>query len=476
MGPDASRLRFFARFLKFGYDETIPGFGFMEMQGRKPILAFMGLLGATGLLSTVVAAPAAQRSNQKRAKEKTVAVAPAVAVKAASSPQRTTQAKAPASRRTAASRTTKAPTTRKITRKTTRRKARPAKTTRTTRARRSRARKQPLIAGGPWKEPTFADSTLGDQVDGEDLVVRRAAVEALGPYNGSVVVADPQTGRILTIVNQKLAFKSGFQPCSTIKIVTAIAGLSEGLINRDTVMRVAGKGRLNLTQALARSDNTYFANVGVKLGFDRVSYYSRLFGLGEKAALGIAEETPGSLPPNPPANGGVGMMTSFGEGITLTPLQLAGMLSAIANGGTMYYLQYPRTEEEIASFTPRIKRHLDIQEYISDVKPGMMGAVEYGTAKRAAYDPDEPILGKTGTCTDRLTPTHLGWFGSFNDVGRNKLVVVVLLTGGRPVNGPVAAGIAGGVYRTLSEKQFFAANRSGSPLSLVSTQTCCKAR
>ena len=63
------------------------------------------------------------------------------------------------------------------------------------------------------------------------------------------------------------------------------------------------------------------------------------------------------------------------------------------------------------------------------MKPGMLGAVEYGTARRAAYDPNEPIFGKTGTCTDRATPTHLGWFGSFNDVGNKKLVVVVLADG-----------------------------------------------
>src|SRR5687767_200284 len=93
----------------------------------------------------------------------------------------------------------------------------------------------------PWKEPTYADSTFGDNVDGEDLVVRRAAVEALGPFNGSVVVADPHTGRVLTIVNQKLALKSGFQPCSTIKVVAGLAGLSEGVIERDTMLRLYGR-------------------------------------------------------------------------------------------------------------------------------------------------------------------------------------------------------------------------------------------
>lgn len=314
-----------------------------------------------------------------------------------------------------------------------------------------------LVAGGPWLEPTFADSTLGDTIDGEDLMVRRAAVDALGPYNGSVVVADPQTGRILTIVNQKLALGSGFQPCSTVKIVTAIAGLKEGIIEKNTLLRIGRRTTMNLTDALAHSNNPYFARVGTDLGFDRVHSYAKMLGLGERAGLNIEGEFPGVLPTEPPKFGGVGMMTSFGEGIQLTALQLASLLSAIANGGTLYHLQYPRTKPEIQNFAPRVKRHLAIQDEIPEVKPGMMAAVDHGTARRANYDPNEPILGKTGTCTDRATPTHLGWFGSFNEVGHNKLVVVVLLTGGKPVNGPVAAEVAGSVYRNLSQQQFFAA-------------------
>lgn len=323
----------------------------------------------------------------------------------------------------------------------------------------------------PWTEPTFADSSAGDSVDGEDLVVRRAAVEALGPYNGSVVVADPNTGRVLSIVNQRLALKSGFQPCSTIKVPVALAALKEGVIERDTMLPIFRRKGLNLTEALARSNNPFFANLGTKLGFDRVSYYARLFGLGEKAGLNIDGEQPGVFPETRPANLTVGLMSSFGEGIRLTPLQLAAMLSAIANGGTLYYLQYPRTTVEAESFVPRVKRTLDIEPWIPDIRPGMSGAVEYGTARRANYDPLEPVLGKTGTCTEDRT--HLGWFGSFNDVGRNKLVVVVLLTGGRGVSGPTAAQIAGGVYRRLSVENFFAANRLFSPAALISTQSCC---
>jgi cell division protein FtsI/penicillin-binding protein 2 len=329
-------------------------------------------------------------------------------------------------------------------------------------------RRRKVVTGGPWKEPTYADSTLGDNVDGEDLVVRRAAVEALGPYNGTVVVADPQTGRILTIVNQKLAFKGGFQPCSTVKIYAALAGLNEGIIDRDTNMRLYGRTSMNLTHALARSNNPYFANIGVKLGYEKIAYYGQLLGLGEKAGLNIEEEELGTIPPGPPANGGMGMMTSFGEGIKLTPLQLAATLSAVANGGTLYYLQYPRSQAEAKQLVPRVKRHLTIQSAIPELMPGMLGATEFGTARRAYYDPNEPIFGKTGTCTDRATPTHLGWFGSFNDVGDRKLVVVVLLTGGRPVNGPVASGIAGQIYRSLSQQRFFVSSQTISPVALIS--------
>lgn len=324
-----------------------------------------------------------------------------------------------------------------------------------------------IVRGGPWTEPTFADSAAGDNADGEDLEIRRAAVAALGGYNGSVVVADPNTGRILTIVNQKLAFSGGFQPCSTIKITVALAGLSEKILGPDG--KLFAHGGYNLTQALAHSNNYYFATLGQRLGFDRVSYYAHLFGYGEKAGLNIPGESAGRFPSEPPANGGVGMLSSFGEEISQTPLQLAALLSAMANGGTLYYLQYPRTQTEISEFVPRVKRRLDIENLVPLVKPGMLAAVEYGTARRA--QPDEPVAGKTGTCTDNHT--HMGWFGSFNDVGKNKLVVVVMLTGGGPSRGSLAAEVAGDLYRSLGQQNYFAANHAITPASLVATQICC---
>ncbi|MBV8842401.1 MAG: penicillin-binding protein [Bryobacterales bacterium] len=309
--------------------------------------------------------------------------------------------------------------------------------------------------GGVWRVPNYADSTVGDFIDGDDLIARRAAVDALGKLNGSVVIADANTGRVLSIVNQKLAFKDGFQPCSTIKVPVALAALSETVVDRTTQVRIYGGTTLSLTTALAKSNNAYFAGLGEKLGFERMSYYARLFGLGEKAGLDIEAERAGLLPPETPKSG-MGMMTSFGDGIALTPLEYAALMGAVANGGSLYYLQYPKSAEDAATMIPRIKRRLDIADLIPEIKPGMQGAVEYGTARRAGYDPNEPIYGKTGTCTDSRTPTHLGWFGSFTEVGKQKIVVVVLLTGGSAVSGPAASGVAGQVYRNLEAQNFFA--------------------
>ena len=313
------------------------------------------------------------------------------------------------------------------------------------------------IRGGPWTEPTYADSAYGDNTAGEDADVRLAAVEALGPYNGSVVVVDPSSGRLLCMVNQKIALGPGFQPCSTIKVSVALAALNEKTIEAQSKLRLYGV-RMDLTYALSHSNNYFFASLGQTLGFDKVSYYAHQFGYGEKAGMDIPGEESGRFPSAPPSNGGVGMLTSFGEEISQTPLQFAALMSAIANGGTLYYLQYPRTAQEIDNFIPRIKRQLNIERLLPGIIPGLRGAVEFGTARRAGQQ--GPIAGKTGTCSE--DHRHLGWFGSFNNVDGRKLVVVVLLTGGRSVSGPRAAGVAGSIYRQLELRNYFAtASRTG---------------
>ncbi|HUE44070.1 MAG TPA: penicillin-binding transpeptidase domain-containing protein, partial [Candidatus Sulfotelmatobacter sp.] len=182
------------------------------------------------------------------------------------------------------------------------------------------------------------DPAKFDATSYDDAIVRQVAIDALGHTNGSVVALDPSTGRILTIVNQKMAFSAGFEPCSTIKPVIALAGLQEGAITRDTMLRVDRRRYMDLTEAMAHSNNVFFESVGKQLGFDTVIKYARLLGLGDRVGYNISEEQPGLLPLFPPKYGGVARMSSFGGGIRITPLQLASLAATLANGGTEYYL------------------------------------------------------------------------------------------------------------------------------------------
>src|SRR5208283_3478301 len=191
------------------------------------------------------------------------------------------------------------------------------------------------------------DPTLGDLTAGEDPVVRDAAVQALGNMNGTALAIDPSNGRILAMVNQKLALSSGAEPCSTIKLAVTLAALDEGLITRDTPVNLGGHYTLTLTPALAHSVNPYFETLGRKMGFERVKYYANQFGLGELAGYNIPGEQLGVYPDTelPASEGGVGRMCSFGQGVSLTPLQLGAYVAALANGGTLFYLQHPTTQE-----------------------------------------------------------------------------------------------------------------------------------
>jgi penicillin-binding protein 2 len=307
-----------------------------------------------------------------------------------------------------------------------------------------------------------SEITDGDVTAGEDPVVRQAAIDALGNMNGTVVAIEPTSGRVLAMVNQKLALSSGAQPCSTIKLSVALAALSEGVIDKETEVALGRRSRMNLTEALAHSNNAYFEAVGRKLGFEKVSYYAHQYGLGELAGYHIPGEQLGTYPEEEisPKLGGVSKMCSFGEGISMTPLQLGALVTAISNGGTLYYLQHPTDPEAVANFQPRVKRHLDIEPVIPELSDGMAGAVEYGTARslRVNFN-EESILGKTGTCSH--AGTRFGWFASYANTDIGRIVTVVFLQGGRPTFGPKAAEIAGRMYRNLYDHNFFVAGATG---------------
>ena len=317
-----------------------------------------------------------------------------------------------------------------------------------------------------WDPASIGDPTAFDDPTGDDPFIRQAAIGAIGNWKGSVVVVDPSSGRILSMVNQKLALSSGFTPCSTFKPVVALAALRDGLITTSTKLSVGGRERISVNDALAHSNNIFFHRLGEMMGFDRLTKYAQEFGLGEPAGLDITGESAGHYPSVAPREGGVGHLAYCGTGIEITALQMAAIISAIANGGTLYALQYPRTAEDLAAFQPVVRRRVEeLAPYIPEIRAGLAGSVLYGTG-HLAFQPELSIYGKTGTCSEN--GSHLGWFTSYG--GDPLRVVVVLLRGGPMMFGSHAAEIAGRVYRGLAVKDPALQARQSFPSTLHSTR------
>lgn len=294
-----------------------------------------------------------------------------------------------------------------------------------------------------------AGNILKDNSTGEDLEIRRAAIEALQGRSGTVVVMDPTNGRVFTIVNQQMALGSPVKPCSTTKLIVGLAALHEGVFdpNQD-VQRTRGTS-MNLTDALARSDNPVFQVLGRMLGYERVTKYAQNFGFGQVTGVNYPGENPGFLPGEDEQE--TGHMSSHGDGFGVTAVQLATFTSAIANGGNLYLPHAPRTPDEHTNFQAILKRRIEMSpEDRLRLLSGMIGAVNFGTAK-LAYNPLGQVAGKTGTCTGNRD--KLGLFTSFSSVDNPRLVVTVITTGSTEA-GKRAAQIAGRVYQEISPRFF----------------------
>jgi len=287
-----------------------------------------------------------------------------------------------------------------------------------------------------------------DDTAGEDPEIRRVAVNALGNHAGTVVVMDPRTGRIYSIVNQQWALREGFKPCSTIKLVTGLAGLNEKVIDPADTAAISDSNRFNLTQALAYSKNDYFQQVGGQVGFTKMISYARQLGLGEKTGINVGNEIPGRVPAFK-SGFAVNHMSSHGDDFKVTAVQLATLVSAIANGGQLITPFVARTAREESRVTPHIRRAVNIKaESFKQMLPGMAGSVSYGSGRRA-FDPQEIVLGKTGTCIEQ--GMWVGLFTSYAPLKNPKLAIVVIARG---VDGRnhFPAAVAGRIYRDLNAR------------------------
>ena len=306
-------------------------------------------------------------------------------------------------------------------------------------AREARARRLAFERG---LRTTTIENIAKDDSSGEDLNVRHAAVNALGGHAGTVVVMEAKTGKIMTIVNQDWAIRDSFKPCSTIKLVTGVAGINENVIDGDGKIRNSST-QMDLDYALAKSNNGYFQRVGVNMGSPKMIAYAKSLGLGEKTGINAPGETPGKLP----YGNNNARIYSHGDDFEVTPLQLAVMVSALSNGGKKVIPQITQPKVERTAFQPHIRENITLpMKSVEGVLPGMMGAAEYGTARRGV-DASMGVAGKTGSCISK--GSWVGLFASVAPVEDPKYSVVVI-TRGQSERGRYAAAIAGKVYQSLN--------------------------
>jgi penicillin-binding protein 2 len=303
-----------------------------------------------------------------------------------------------------------------------------------------------------------ASSILKDDATGEDPEIRAAVVKALQGRSGTVVVMDPNTGRVFTVVNQRMALGSPVKPCSTVKMIVGLAALHEGVFDPEQDVRVSTRKSMNLTDAVAHSDNSVFQVLGRMLGYDRVIKYATDFGFGSRTGINYKGESAGFLPDEGEQE--TGHMSSHGDGFGVTAIQLAAFTAAIANGGDLYTPRVARNAEDAENFVAELKRKIVMApEDRSRLLAGMTGAVNYGTAK-LAYNPLGQVAGKTGTCTgDR---DKLGLFTSFSSVDDPRVVVTVI-TSGSTEAGRRAAEIAGRIYAGICPRFFKDKDRGTTP-------------
>jgi penicillin-binding protein 2 len=171
--------------------------------------------------------------------------------------------------------------------------------------------------------------------------------------------------------------------------------------------------------------------------------YAKRLGLGQPTGINLERENPGKLPygnNNP-------RIYSHADDFEVTPLQLAVMVTAIANGGERVVPKVSKARVERTSMTRSVRGVIGLPDRsINGVIPGMIGAAEYGTARRGV-DASMGVAGKTGSCIGR--GSWVGLFASVAPIEDPKYAVVVI-TRGQSERGRIAAAIAGQIYKTLN--------------------------
>jgi stage II sporulation protein D len=304
--------------------------------------------------------------------------------------------------------------------------------------------------------------------DETDAALQQAASDALGQREGTIIVMDPQNGRVRAVVNSRLAFEQALSPGSTIKPFTALTALQSALINEDSRLlcrdRYANKdfeiacshpkisAPFDLAHALAFSCNYYFGKLGERLDADAFNATLTSFGFGASTNANDEREATGALP----RGGRMKASNALGEGkeLLVTPIQLLTAYAALTNGGHLYVPQ----PASARGFIKRERASVTIgPEHRALLIKGMRGALVYGTAERAALN-RLPLytFGKTGTATASDDLHTQGWFVGFASEREDarpediKLAVLVFI---KNTHGAECAEIARPVFEAFIKER-----------------------
>lgn len=321
-----------------------------------------------------------------------------------------------------------------------------------------------------------------------DLNLQKAAYEGLrssGHRSGAVVAMDPRNGEILAIESMpsydpnlfaigisapkwqvltsdplrpmlSRAIAAAFEPGSVFKIVTATAALEEGIVGRTTTFYAPGYfqlgrwrfgdlrawGTVTFLQGIQNSINVVFYTLGYRLGGERLASYAKKMGLGDRTGIDLTGEVPGTIPSpstklqliGEPWYPGDAVNMSIGQGaVTVTPLQVARMVSSVANGGTLFQphvllqAQGPDRKPRPAPVVAQA-RGLYSTKTVAVLHEGLRMAVERGTG-RASNLKHVAIAGKTGSAENPRGKPH-AWFAGFGPVSAPRVVVVAFVEHG----------------------------------------------
>jgi len=344
--------------------------------------------------------------------------------------------------------------------------------------------------------------------------IQKLCEEALEGKAGAICAMDPASGEVLAMVSKpdfdpnlfterlspslteqlftdpglpmfNRAIQSQCAPGSLFKIVTAIAGLEEKVINLDETMvcrgtfrigdrefkcwREEGHGRMSLLQAIAQSCDIFFYQLGLRVGADKMARYARMLGLGKEPGISLPSEAKGLVPDS------VWKKMQFGEGwypgdtanmsigqgyLEASPLQMASLISTIANGGTTYRPLLvkkimDRQGKVIEAFEPKVIGKLEISpETLSIINKGLREAVLSGTCQALKFK-GLSVCGKTGTAQNPHGEDH-AWFICYAPEEAPRIALAVLVEhGGHGASAaaPLARMVLKGVFALEGEKQ-----------------------